>query len=99
MKMNARFLKDIVDAVFKYTHNTSKDEIVMALQKKFADKECIVWSTDDILLRAKELGYKITNEQAREILCNATNDYSKDMSRGVRWSSFDDYVLDCLKHP
>lgn len=93
--MNAQFLKEIVDAVFDYPDLESAHDfdVVLALQKKFEDKECIIWGTDDVLCRAKEIGIKITKKQAREILSKTI--LAHDASLGIRWDSFDDYIIDC----
>jgi hypothetical protein len=91
------FLKKIIDEVVtccKYPNlYATKDDIVLALQRKFEDKECIVWDTEDVLCRAKEIGIKITKRQARIILSKTIHNH--DASLGIRWDSFDDYIIDC----
>ena len=51
-----------------------------------------IWSEDDVLGRAKELGIKCSRAQAREIIDSIDN--KQDCSLGITWDTIDCYLHD-----
>ena len=48
------------------------------------------WHTDDILMEAKELGYKISVEKANEILDHIDRNFDPEI--GINWHVIDIYI-------
>ena len=56
----------------------------------------IIWSEEDVLARAKELGYVCSQEQAGDIIDEI--DRRQDATIGVTWDTIDVYLPDyCQK--
>jgi len=51
-----------------------------------------IWSEDDVLERAKELGIKCSRAQAREIIDSI--DHKQDCSLGITWDTIDNYLYE-----
>ena len=54
-----------------------------------------IWGEDDVLSRAKELGYTCSQEQAREIIDLMDN--KQDCSMGITWDTIDCYLAEYCK--
>ena len=50
----------------------------------------IGWSTEDVLLRAKDNDVKLTEDEANSILLEMQRDYDADV--GINWETIDDYI-------
>lgn len=56
----------------------------------YPEKISIVWSYEDVLLRAESNGTKITKDQACEILSEM--DSKHDANCGISWDTIDFYL-------
>ena len=54
----------------------------------------IIWSTEDVLQRAKDNDVKITEDEANSILLEMQRDYDADV--GINWETIDDYIEDLV---
>ena len=50
----------------------------------------IIWSTEDVLQRAKDSDVKLTEDEANSILLEIQRDYDADV--GINWETIDDYI-------
>ena len=50
----------------------------------------IIWSTEDVLQRAKDNDVKLTEDEANSILLEMQRDYDADV--GINWETIDDYI-------
>jgi len=51
-----------------------------------------IWSEDDVLERAKELGIECSRARAREIIDRI--DHKQDCSLGISWDTIDCYLTE-----
>ena len=61
-----------------------------ALQKEWKDNIAIVWSTEDVIERAKEQKIKVTKSKAREVLQSMLRGH--DCNYGITWDTIDAYL-------
>jgi len=60
------------------------------LKKAWENKIAVVWLTEDVIGRAKEIGIDITEERAAEVLHMAFDKH--DATMGITWETFDYYI-------
>lgn len=64
-----------------------------SLKEYWKDKIALIWTTEDVLTRAKDIGVNgITEEVAETILVNVLETH--DCNCGVTWESLDDLIID-----
>lgn len=49
-----------------------------------------IWCVDDVLVRAKEIGIPLTNEQAEAVIRSV--DHKQDCTMGISWDVLDVYI-------
>ena len=54
----------------------------------------IIWSTEDVLQRAKDSDVKLTEDEANSILLEMQRDYDADI--GISWETIDVYIDDLV---
>lgn len=54
----------------------------------------IVWTTDDVFSRAEDLGYTLTDKQAKQVLMLAKSNH--DATIGINWDVIDAYINEIL---
>ena len=72
-----------------------KDGLITSLKelKKEHEAIAIIWQTDDVLLSAEdEYNYRLTVEQANEILRNVQD--NADCNIGINWEIINEYIRD-----
>lgn len=67
-----------------------KAKAMTVLKEAWKNKIAVVWTTEDVLHRAKEIGKDITEEKAAEILYLALDKHDAEM--GIAWETFDYYI-------
>lgn len=86
-------IKHLIDEGYvPLTSTLDERTIIKSTLKQFENSEFAVWTTSDVMDRAKEIGKKITKKQAKEILTKVFHNF--DASYGVNWAIFDDYIID-----
>jgi len=66
------------------------DNALTVLEKYWENSIAIVWDIEDVFDRAEDLGKKVTEEQAQDILKDVFR--KLDASQGVTWETFDHWI-------
>lgn len=82
-------MEEIADAILEDGVFT-RDSIVAALDRLFTDKIADIWSIEDVHVAANEVGVKITDTHAREVLRKAHRTASASV--GINW----DFLGACI---
>ena len=67
-----------------------KANALKVLMDYWDDKIALIWSTEDVISRAKEKGQTISEEEARDILQSVLQHH--DCTIGITWDTIDSYL-------
>lgn len=62
------------------------------LKEYWKDKIALVWSTEYVINRAKEIGVTISEDDAKNVLQQVLDNH--DRNYGVTWEILDNYIID-----
>ena len=93
IKINEEEAKDLIDYV-GFSSNDSAKALVDKVERALAEKgETIhlVWSYEDVIARAKDVGCKIPSKKRAIEIINEIN-HRHDCNLGVTWETIDCYL-------
>ena len=89
-------IRAMADDVIKagLVDESKKEELVAAMSIEWEDKIAPSWSVEDVIYRANEIGYTLTDEEAKQVLEEVDNRW--DANVGICWDIFDIFIQDVV---